>query len=296
MTLKRPQIHHPSPPVEGEEFDIPPSAVYMRALIFGYSGSGKSWFLSTVKDVPEMLPAAILSADGGSRTLWRRIGQSDEVKIFDTPSVTSLEKRLNQVASMGFATIMVDGMSAVYDRVLTFLAPPMSNYDTRVLPRTSEEWHNATQRDRGLTHEIILNMARWLAKQPSHVVVTCLADDLTDTEGRATGQIGILLAGKLRRRFPAEFDLVGYLDVDRVPTLKGGAPQAKRRLLLSPSRTVPELKTRYTEDLTVDLKDPDCAALLRHMRAEPIDIQPSSETTEQQQQEEIENASTSESD
>ena len=238
---------------------IVPPTEWLRGLVFGYSGAGKSHLLCTCREVPELLPAFIVSLDNNQATLRRMLAGATDVKLASCTTVDEAGRALAEASSGKYRFLGLDGAKSLYDLLLAFVAPPLP-VGTGVLAKLPTDWRNPTLQDRGVVLEMMLRVGRALAQVPMHVVVTCLADDLMDES--KSGQVSVMLPGKLRRLFPGMFDLTAYLDVRR-HALKGGV-KFERFLQLQPTTRVPEAKTCYGS--TNDILEPTLAQLLQSMK------------------------------
>jgi hypothetical protein len=248
---------------------------YLKALVFGYSGSGKSHLLTTVLDCPEALPALVISVDQGTRTLWRRFRNADPslVRLAQANTTADLDKELLVLSKPHnpYKLLAIDGISTAYRRILQDIEPPLT-VAGHILPTSMSEWKNATIRDRGIVLEIMTYLGDWLTRKVNvHVIVTALADDLTSDEGKQTGQTGVLLPGRLRRAFPGMFDMVGFLTVEAGPKVRNEPRRTFWRLQLLPSASVVEVRSRYADSSQVtDLVNPTVAMLLQAAALEGI--------------------------
>jgi AAA domain len=242
--------------------------LYLRAFIFGRSGTGKSHLLTTAADCPECLPALIMSGDGGAQTLYRRA--HEQITVVPILAPADLNKCLEMAMSGQFKFVAFDGLKTTCDMLLDFVNPPVDN--KTLIPLSASAWDTASIRDRGIVLNMVLRLVSWLCRRvPAHVVMTSLAEDVYDDEGKSTGEMTLAVPGKLKRLAPGEFALTGFMDLRKRSVRKDGAVQqtVQQVLQISPSSKVPEAKTRYADsgsELTADIVDPTMSKLLKHMK------------------------------
>lgn len=196
---------------------------YLKVLVYGLTGKGKTHFAGTSLDVDILRPVLYLNTDGGQLTLLDRADDAGLIQVIpDTfiearQIVASLRTKVKYASfrdgimsatgmdlPFGFRTLIVDDLSSLYwlalERVIQQAVVKKSSHDDDIAELRDY------QRARIWFHRL-LNEMRAL---PMHVITTAKAERVRD---ESSGKLIVqpLIAGKLSQEVGAFFDLVGYL-------------------------------------------------------------------------------------
>lgn len=115
------------------------SDTFIKALIYGEFGAGKTWLSCTATDSPLMAPVKFVSCEGGELTI--KSTDAEVVRVTTTGQLNTvhlgLRKAINEDSKTQYRTVVVDSVTAVRDMYLEeLLARPNRKID---IP-TIQEW------------------------------------------------------------------------------------------------------------------------------------------------------------
>lgn len=216
----------------------------VTALIYGLSGSGKTFLLRGLVESSLLYPALILSCDEGHASLVDLV-DDEKMLLFSTPRVEDIEKLVDSLLTQTpyFRTIAIDNISILH---LNALYKAAEDRVARSGRGTSVVFEQA---DYGIARTSILTMISGLLYQPAlanvNIIVTAQAASIVDD---ATGvrTVDINHPGKVAVELPGYFDIVGYLynespsatEIRAAKANNQPPPESRRILQMSQTSTV----------------------------------------------------------
>lgn len=237
---------------------------YIKLLVYGTHGSGKTRLAATAALVPAMNDVLIISAEGGELTIDSeanpeirkafsridsiRIGSySDVANTFDflklhcelrddfseegTKKLIELEAKFKQVdpASITtprrYRTGVIDSLTEVENYCLNKILGTDEEASMIEETETAEWKHYKVQ------HMQMMRLVRYYRDLPMHMLMTCAQQYIQDEQKR---QIFMpAMTGKLSSKVQGIFDIVGYLVVGT--DTSGKEAELPRRLYVQPS-------------------------------------------------------------
>lgn len=190
---------------------------FVKMMVFGPSGGGKTYFIGTAQDDPRTSPILILDYEGGTTTLKGsgidvvRIRSWDDYKqVYDF-----LVKGDHHYKSIGLDSVSETYLSALY-QILDREARSRKIPD---MPQIQDYGEAGTQ---------VRRLLRAFRDLPLHVFATSLVKEDDDVrEGRVKKPA---LSGQLGDDVPGIFEVVGYLSLATQNTTEG--PVNVRALVL----------------------------------------------------------------
>jgi hypothetical protein len=207
-------------------------------LVYGASGSGKTYLAMQAALVEGMSPAILISCDYGAATARRIDIDVLQLSVADDLLVLLREIRDKKVE---YNTIIIDGFAHLYDAVL--------NKQSEGRLPDIRDWRVAFNESRKM-----LRAATKLGKQ---LIVTCLAQQVTDAVSGVVTTMP-LVPGKLAFNISEWFDITGYVRT----TIKGRGVEGVHRILQVQPRGATIAKDRDGTlgvaelDITWKLNDP----------------------------------------
>lgn len=170
---------------------------FVKLLVYGYSGAGKTVFASTA---PRPL---LIDVEGGTMSI-RQFGR--KVDVVRITSFEQLKSVYNSIETDGskWDTIIIDSLTELMKSSMTAVMGEVVAQNPRRdpdIPGLQEYGKNA---------EIIRKVIRRFRDLPKHVIFTCLTLDTTDQDtGLPVAKPA--LTGKMANEVPAYMDVVGRL-------------------------------------------------------------------------------------
>jgi hypothetical protein len=205
---------------------------YVKVLIGGPTGSGKTRFGCSAAEVEEMSPVLMINVDAGTMSIPKKYRQSIEVfkcvtwadiqKIVDALRKTRKEPR--------FKTILID------DGV-EFSRAVMTGVITEQVKDGDHDPDIPNRADYLRQQERVRKIIRFLRDYPANFIMTAKTREREDEDGAA---IVPGLAGVLATELPGYFDVVGILQVKR----EKDDQEPTRRFILVPTRKIQWVKDR----------------------------------------------------
>lgn len=175
---------------------------YLRFLVYGDSGVGKTVLTATAADVADLSPILFCDCDLGTMSISDR--------DIDVVVITSMQEMMNvnryiRANEGEYKTVVVDGLTALYYMIIRkrLKAPDRTGKEDPYVPSQRDYLHGTFR---------LRVLLQALKTAPINVLVTALVDDRKDefTDAR---KIRPALSNKLAQEIGGEFDLVGYLSV-----------------------------------------------------------------------------------
>lgn len=211
-----------------------PSVIeYIKMLVFGESGAGKTTFCGTAQDSELTAPALMIDVEGGTSV------------IADKPSIDARAARamahVQEIADTlhkhpkYYKTVELDSLTELRD--IDMGEVMLEQF--RKKPETTD-LYVPSPREWGKSGARVKEVLRYLKDLPCHVIVTTLAEDRKDER---TGKITTepLLPGQLRKQVPGFFDIVGYLRVMPDGTRTMQFKKTERMMCKDRTKALPDL-------------------------------------------------------
>jgi len=219
-------------------------AEYVKIMIYGAPGAGKTYLAGTANDVPEMCPVLWIDVEGGIKTLRNKWPMCEFIRIKDRYNdkgllVKSAWEKLQDVYEefqkgvLGYKTIVIDNATdaqgLAMQSVMQRLVAEKPERDLDVPDK--REWLKGG--------EMIRRMVRMFRDLDAHVIFTAHEQEYKDDK---TGEVTVLpdFPGKLPRRVAGYLDDVVYLYTKP----KGNAGEVERKILCQPQGKWRVVKTR----------------------------------------------------
>jgi len=253
MTVQPPAASPKPPPFQIVRTS--PSEKYLKMLIYGDYGAGKTTLAATALDVPEMNDLLFINAESGDLSLPKGMDKVDVkdyatlARVFeflrahtryrdagDIKRMTDLEARLRGEPVSEpkvYHTVIVDSLTEVQTYLMyQLLNLDIDNWALDVTPESPEykEW--------GQSSEMIQLLVRTFRDLPMHVIFVCSAQEVSDDRNRLLKRPN--LPGKLAGKVQGFLDVVGYLDT--APDKDGNVI---RRLWMQPGTRLFQAKHRF---------------------------------------------------
>lgn len=188
------------------KFTRPDDQAYLKALIYGPNGHGKTHFLGTAQDDPRTFPMLLLNFEGGTKTL---VGLDIDIATItswqDYNEVYSALVKGNLQSELfpgePIRSIGIDSISETHVFALLSLleAEKAGRKDQDLLE----------MRDYGRASIQLRRLLRHFRDLPMHVFFTALSKD--DVEPRVGTIKKPALSGQMAEEVPGMMDVVGYL-------------------------------------------------------------------------------------
>jgi len=198
---------------------------YLKILIYGDTGTGKTWLAGSAAAVEELRP--VLYADFEDGVLSIRDRDVDLLPVRDYNDLREMSALLQQPDpddedSLKYKTVVIDSLTELYQ--LNMEVQLRAEQRPQSVPEL-RDWLKCTQKMR--------RFLRHIRGLPIHFITTCQARIITD---EVTGAIsrGPDLPGKLAGQVGHYFDIVGFLDA----SLDRGGETVTRSLQVQPYKRV----------------------------------------------------------
>lgn len=216
--------------------------VRFTALVYGFSGSGKSYMVRSLMEHPNLNPALVMVCDAGHATYQDLI---DDEKFFvaETPNVPDVVTMVDWLLKQKntFKTVVIDNLTELHRSALLAAAKERVNKSGRGTDYVLE------QADYGVARLQILNILSSITMRlpQTNIIVTAAASERED-EMLGLAQISPNMSGKLSSEVPGFFDVVGYLWT-KTPTAAERREADRAGKKLTPVRV---LTTNQTSTIT----------------------------------------------
>jgi hypothetical protein len=262
---------------------------YLKALIYGGYGTGKTTLAATAEDVPDMQSTIFIDAEGGTMSIGHR-NDIDFMRISNLKQMGQIHKYLQrhcQLRDAGdvqgmakleavfrgskpekpkqYRTVVIDSLTEVHKYVMNqLMRVNIGEQDLDLEPEQAQwqEW--------GKGSEMLRNLVRSFRDLPMHVIFVCSEQNKTENVNNQQRDVKMPnLSGKLAGEVQGFMDLVGYLAVAYDD--KGNV---RRRLFIQP-RPEFQAKNRFSRSQVGFISDPTMATILATNRPQaPAQAQP----------------------
>lgn len=225
---------------------------YVKMLVYGDAGAGKTVLAAQAVDVPSMRDVLIINAEAGTKS----IVESEAVQnheLIDSVEVQSYEtfvaiyewllKHCNARDAKDQAKL--DALSAKYGfpkgrKYRTVIVDSLSEIEqvnlSRIFGDDADDLMDAAEaadfRDYGQNRRLLHKVIRAFRNLPMNVIFTCARDWDQDEKKKYGYQPK--LTGKLSKDVQFFMDIVGYLATGKSGNDEGGGDKLARRLWLQP--------------------------------------------------------------
>lgn len=228
-------------------------ARFLKTLVYGESGSGKTVFASTAPR-----PILWLESEGGTSS----IGDGTDIDVAKVAGLDSYREALKYLLANPeeYKTVVIDSLSETQAAVLKDIMNAVLTID----PSRDEfnpqfpEWGRLT----GVTREI----ARAFRDLPMHLVITTLQREDTDAMTGRT-KVRPRLSPTMAEELPGFMDAVLYLyaasanegevGVDGIPATESGITIVRNGLLAPTGKYIAKLRAPQGSNPPAYLRDPD---------------------------------------
>src|SRR5215472_2738731 len=234
----------------------PEKIEYLKVLVFGESGAGKTTLCGTAMDSELTSPAFMIDVEGGATVL----NDKPNVDVRAARAMAEIQEIADTLHKYPkyYKTVILDSLTELRD--IDMQEVMLEQWKKK--PETTD-LYVPSPREWGKSGARVKEILRYLKDLPCHVIVTTL---MTEEQDQSTGRKTIepLLPGMLRKQVPGFFDIVGYLHVKNnqrfLQVIKTERVMAKDRTKVLPDAienpTLPEIwdivfKAGATIDRTV---------------------------------------------
>lgn len=204
----------------------PPTRVkWLKAIIYGEPGAGKTHFFGTCQSDPdEFLPALAIDIDGGvDDTL---IGKFDKIDTKTIRSMAALQELYKEIAAQPdyYKSISIDNISELQkldmNTVMLEAKASANNPDNvDIYVPSQREWGKSGERMR-----VIIRAFRDL---PCHTICLAHVDEKEDKLTKVP-RLWPSVPGKLRHELAGFFSVVGYISIYEAQVEGGGKEQFRQ--------------------------------------------------------------------
>ena len=208
----------------------------LKVLLYGRSGSGKSYLAATAALVKEMCPIFWFATERGMLSIKTYI-DTGRIRVFTGVSEADLVALQNVIARPGnFKTIVIDSLSELHALILRVQQQKTSHDDV------------PSRNDFRVGHDRILKLLRYVDGYATvHVIATANDQPLIDGEDGRVLSIDPDMAGKLSFRTGRYFDGVYYLNSKTTASLVPGREPTISRWIQTQSYNGVTAKDRSPE-------------------------------------------------
>lgn len=193
---------------------------WLKALIFGPAGQGKTHFLGTAQLDTRTSPMLLLDFEGGEQTL---VGLDiDIVRIRSWEDYFEVYEELSQSRDLKYKSVGIDSISETHIFALLDLL------DQQGAQRRDPDL--LQQQDYGKAGTQMRRLLRSFRDLPVHVFFTSLAKEVVEAR---VGTVKVpALAGQLAEEVPGLMDLTGYMAISQEKDPRTAEIKDVRSLLL----------------------------------------------------------------
>ncbi len=228
---------------------------YLKMLIWGLPGVGKTRLAGSAYEVEAMRPILYIDVEGGTESI-KHYPEMQKVRVkdkFDNSGrlVKSAFKQLEELyeelkkGKGGYTTVIIDNLSEAYQLAMR------DTMAQRIIERPDLDPDIPGLREYGKTGSVVRRWVRHLRDLDMNVILTAHENEKTDDNGRVLGYVPSL-PGKLPNEISGFMDMVLYLYTKEERT--GGEPIVYRKLLSQPMNK--RIAKDRTDSLPTVLDDP----------------------------------------
>jgi hypothetical protein len=225
---------------------------YVKCMIFGPYGRGKTHLLGTAQLDERTYPMLFLDFEGGDQTLAGL--DIDMVRIRDWDDYSEVYNEIANSDHRKYKSIGIDSISETHIFALFAIL------DAEKKARSSKGVNTnlIQQGDYGIAGVQLSRLLREFRDLPYHVFATALDKEVAE---RREGLVKkAALAGRMANELPAIMDIVGYMSVPI--EVKEGGPERVLLLKNYPGYSVKMRTPWVVEDAPDEIEDPTITKLL----------------------------------
>ena len=223
----------------------------LRMMIYGETGTGKTWLAAEAQDVEGMAPIMFLDMDRGTKAITHRT----DLQVVPVYSMKKMELVLKYLKVMKhpFRTIVMDGVSAFVQTLLDerLMVPDRKGFDAYV----------PTRQDYLFVMMRIRKIIQALKKSDYHYI--CIANVRVEKDVSGLTETFPELVGRQARGVGREFDVVGYTYVNVRPD------RTVVRFLQTAPFAARAAKCRSPNPLPAVMTDPTMQQIYDHLIGNP---------------------------
>ncbi len=191
---------------------------FVKMLVYGQPGVGKTYLAGTSYAVSNMQPSLYIDVEGGSKTIRKLAPNMARVEIQDTIDskgkvVSAAWENLSKVyedlrRENAYGTVIIDNLTEAHKLCMDYT---LSSQVGKAASRGREKDEDVPeQRDWGIASTMFRRMIRSFRDLDAHVIFTAHEAEIKDAK---TGAVTLLpsIPGKLSREVPGYMDEVFYL-------------------------------------------------------------------------------------
>src|SRR6266576_5900060 len=185
------------------EVKSPEKIEWLKVLVHGESGAGKTTFVGTAMDSPLTHPAFLLDIEGGSTVL----NDKPDVDVRQARAMAEVQKVADILHAHPkyYKLFALDSLTELRDIDMNEVM--LEQWKKK--PETTDK-DVTSPREWGKSGNRIKEILRYLKDLPCHVIVTTLTETKQDQRS-GIERLQPLLPGQLGKQVPGFFDIVGYL-------------------------------------------------------------------------------------
>lgn len=240
----------------------PEEAQFVKCLLYGPSGHGKTHFLGTVEEDPRTKPLLLLDFEGGDQTL---VGLGvDMIRVRTWDDYSEVYNALANGELPKYKSVGIDSVSET--QMYSFLR--ILEVSTQERRAKGQDVDSLQQADYGKSHMQMRRFLRSFRDLPMHCFLTALPKDSMESGVGMVKKPG--LAGQMAEEILGMMDVVGYLAQRMVTVNEEDIPEFALFLRNRPQYRV-KLRTTWGQVNVPDqIIDPTATKLLDLMHVKPV--------------------------
>jgi hypothetical protein len=249
----------------------PDEASFLKAMIFGPEGGGKTHLIGTAQLDPRTSPLVVIDFEGGRQTL-RGLPGVKVIPITESADLEAVIKYLRK-NEKGFKSVAIDSLTEVNISSLLW------SLDDTSFNRDDED--ALTMRDYGKVLIQIRRFMRHLKNLPMHVFYIAGQEEVKAPKGKTVFKP--MFEGSLAKEAPYIPDVVAHLSMEEYEVTVDGVKRKRRRRVLL-LRDIPEygikVRTPWGVQAPATIENPTVGKLLDAVMPHTIITEKEQQTTE----------------